>query len=178
MPTTTDYEQVPSSPLLYLLSCASIFVAWCFCWFMLICVVHPSCNLWMILNQSWNTYNVSKLDYKLVLDYMTLIVMHTITMQTLAVCCCLITALCWTQPRGCRSFTVFQELVQFCRNTLLLCSCSSQNAILGSGCLGQEETYCKFPLNGWTCFATWYIHIGYASFQFPSRDHKEPHPEC
>ena len=123
MPTTADYEQVPSSPLLYLLSCASIFVAWRFCWFMLICVVHPSYNLWMILNQSWNTYNytyVSKLDRFRLYDIDSHAYYYS--MQILAVCCCLITTLCQTQPRGCWSLMVFQELVQFCRNTLFLCS--------------------------------------------------------
>lgn len=100
-----------------------------FCWFMLICVVHPSGNLWMILNQSWNTYTY-KYTYSVCIKIRLQIRFRLYDVDshayyyyaTLAVCCCLITALCWTQPRGYRSFMVFQESVQFCRNTLLLCS--------------------------------------------------------
>ena len=95
---------------------------------------------------------VSKLDYKLDLDYMTLIVMHTITMQPWQSAAVSSLPCAELSPEDIDPLWCFRNQ---CSSVGILCfcaalQCSSQNAILhvGSGCLGQEETYCKFPLNG------------------------------
>lgn len=139
---------------------ASILVAlshWCI---IFICVVYDGRNVWVLSDHSWNTcmYRLNVVGMIKVVDIILDEVRKCVTL-TVGSC------LCTARSKRLAVWLFLQCCRYLCSSVGMFCfsatsQCSRQNAILGTGSLGHEDTYCSFPLKGSMHFDAWYMHIG------------------